>query len=410
MPQQSAAAGGEVAPQQSAAAGEVAQQQTTPDSGALQQSATPAQTPQQDAVPAQTPQQGAVPTQIPQQGAVPGEEPPSQLPAEPGFLQRGRMRRRARFLRAARELAYRDLGGLVFDLHRFGARNDEVVAAKLETLRRIDEELRALEGALNERTPITVLREVGVAACPRCAAIHGSGDRFCPACGMAVAPSERPIGGAPAHPPASPAVHQHAQSHQQPIHAYQPPSPPAPPAPPAPPVAPITQPHNIVPPLPPIAPSSPPAQSPPPLPHAAAPAAAQQIGNGAYPALPAAPAAPTSQTPSAPASNLPAAHPTGEPHHTLPHPAATQQAAPHSSPGQPTAPHPTAPQPTAPQSATPRQAAPQPVGEVPTEILSSHDEGMRASDDESTRAFEPIPPAPSEQSGRSDDRDERRGE
>ncbi|MCW3069003.1 MAG: hypothetical protein JWL67_1628, partial [Solirubrobacterales bacterium] len=27
------------------------------------------------------------------------------------------MRRRARFLRKARELAYRDLGGLVFNLH-----------------------------------------------------------------------------------------------------------------------------------------------------------------------------------------------------------------------------------------------------------------------------------------------------
>ena len=34
------------------------------------------------------------------------------------------MRRRLRFLRKARELAYRDLGGLVFEMHRLGQRND----------------------------------------------------------------------------------------------------------------------------------------------------------------------------------------------------------------------------------------------------------------------------------------------
>ena len=48
-----------------------------------------------------------------------------------GFGSRGRVRRRARFLRKARELAYRDLGGLVFNLHRFGQRNDSLVLAKL---------------------------------------------------------------------------------------------------------------------------------------------------------------------------------------------------------------------------------------------------------------------------------------
>lgn len=117
---------------------------------------------------------------------------------EPGFLTRSRMRRRARFLRAARELAYRDLGGLVFDMHRFEQRNDEVVKAKLATLRRIDTELRGLEEALRERPALTVLRQAGVAACPRCAAIHGSGDRFCPACGLQVSQAERPITGAPA--------------------------------------------------------------------------------------------------------------------------------------------------------------------------------------------------------------------
>ena len=51
-----------------------------------------------------------------------------------------------RFLRKARELAYRDLGGLVYNLHRFGQRNDPLVLDKLNTLGQIDRELRALEG------------------------------------------------------------------------------------------------------------------------------------------------------------------------------------------------------------------------------------------------------------------------
>lgn len=113
------------------------------------------------------------------------------------------MRRRARFLRKARELAYRDLGGLVFDLHRFGERNDPVVMAKLGTLRQIDTELRALEAALGERRPVSVLREVGIGACPRCAAIHGSDDRFCPGCGLAFdANADLPIATAPVVRPA----------------------------------------------------------------------------------------------------------------------------------------------------------------------------------------------------------------
>jgi hypothetical protein len=116
------------------------------------------------------------------------------------------MRRRARFLRKARELAYRDLGGLVFDLHRFGQRNDPVVLAKLATLGHIDAELRALEQALHEIRPVTVLREVGIAACPRCAAIHGSDDRFCPGCGLAFdAGADRPLSTAPVMRPAEPA-------------------------------------------------------------------------------------------------------------------------------------------------------------------------------------------------------------
>jgi hypothetical protein len=119
--------------------------------------------------------------------------------AQPGFAARGRMRRRARFLRKARELAYRDLGGLVFSLHRYGQRNDALVMAKLATLGHIDAELRALESTLASHEPVTVLREAGITACARCAAIHSSEDRFCPNCGLSLGPhADLPIAGAPA--------------------------------------------------------------------------------------------------------------------------------------------------------------------------------------------------------------------
>ncbi len=159
------------------------------------------------------------------------------------------MRRRARFLRKARELAYRDLGGLVFDLHRFGQRNDPLVLAKLATLREIDTELRGLEDGLHDHRPVTVLREVGIAACPRCAAIHGSDDRFCPGCGLAFdTNADRPISTAPV----APQVQAAAAFVQAPIatppgtttpaSTSSPPSAPAPATPSAPPLKPTAPP------------------------------------------------------------------------------------------------------------------------------------------------------------------------
>jgi hypothetical protein len=157
-----------------------------------------------------------------------------------GFGSRGRARRRARFLRKARELAYRDLGGLVFNLHRFGARNDALVLAKLTTLGQIDGELRSIEAALEEREPVTVLREAGITACPRCAAIHSSEDRFCPNCGLSMSRHvDLPVAGAAspglAPSPAPQAVPPQAAPSQpvtpQPVTPQPAPTPPTPPGP-----------------------------------------------------------------------------------------------------------------------------------------------------------------------------------
>jgi hypothetical protein len=120
--------------------------------------------------------------------AVPaGAAPPDPTaPPAPSFRNRGRLRRRLRFLRRVRELGFRDLGGLVFDQHKFHQPDDELVRGKLAALAAVDAELRALEQALGERRDITELHEPGISACPRCGTLHGSDARFCPSCGLAL--------------------------------------------------------------------------------------------------------------------------------------------------------------------------------------------------------------------------------
>lgn len=107
-------------------------------------------------------------------------------PRRPGFRARGRMRRRVRYLRKLRELQVRDLGGLVFDLRRFERKRDDLVAQKIDQIRACDDELHALERALDERRELRDVREPGIGGtCPRCFAIYGSADKFCANCGAA---------------------------------------------------------------------------------------------------------------------------------------------------------------------------------------------------------------------------------
>jgi len=122
------------------------------------------------------------------QPAVPaGAEPADPAaPPQPTFRNRGRLRRRLRFLRRVRELGFRDLGGLVFDQHKFNRPNEDLVRGKVAALAAVDGELRVLEEALREKRDITELREPGISACPRCGTLHGSDARFCPSCGLAL--------------------------------------------------------------------------------------------------------------------------------------------------------------------------------------------------------------------------------
>ena len=309
-----------------------------------------------------------------QPAEIAGAEEIGEQARQPGFGGRGRARRRARFLRKARELAYRDLGGLVFNLHRFGQRNDPLVIAKLSMLDRIDGELRALERALRERQPITVLREAGITACPRCAAIHGSDDRFCPNCGLSVGRhAELPVGAvagvpAPDRAQAAPAAAQGSPAASQPG-ALAPPLAPSAPADAlsasglassAPADAPLA------PGLAPSAPAAgpPPAASPQPAPARerivpapdAAPAAPPPPSGGRAPSPPRTPSRQSSRSGSADAPE-PASGPAPEP---ASGPAPEDASGPAPEPG--SGPAPAGPSP-------PAQAVPAPLPDEPTEIL-----------------------------------------
>ena len=62
--------------------------------------------------------------------AIPAPEVPAgadAAPVEPRLPDRGKLRRRLRYLRRVRELGFRDVGGLVFDLDRFGRKRPDLV-------------------------------------------------------------------------------------------------------------------------------------------------------------------------------------------------------------------------------------------------------------------------------------------
>jgi hypothetical protein len=118
-------------------------------------------------------------------------EPEPEPAAEPdapraSFRDRSRLRRRLRYLRRVREIGFRDLGGLVFDLDRFGRERPDLVQTKLAGLAAIDAELRSLEIALDDVRALEELHEPGISACPQCGSLHGSEARYCPSCGTPV--------------------------------------------------------------------------------------------------------------------------------------------------------------------------------------------------------------------------------
>jgi hypothetical protein len=123
---------------------------------------------------------------------------PDELAAAPGTsARRGKLRRRIAFLRAAREVLLRDLGGFVYELHRT-AHDLEADAhrrlreTKLTRLERVDAELHDLEYRLDDVRRQVLVREPGVGGeCPECGELFGSAAHYCWHCGLPLTESAR---------------------------------------------------------------------------------------------------------------------------------------------------------------------------------------------------------------------------
>ena len=96
------------------------------------------------------------------------------------------MRRRLRRQQRVREALLLDLGALVYELHRHGRREPELLQAKAAELSAVDDEVRALAEALDERRPLAELVAAGISgSCESCGALLTSDARFCSTCGAA---------------------------------------------------------------------------------------------------------------------------------------------------------------------------------------------------------------------------------
>ena len=115
-----------------------------------------------------------------------GSEAPIDTEQKPATSarERGAMRRRARRLRRSREVLLLELGALVFESERRGRRDPNLVNAKVERLRAVDDEARALSTALAEDRPMIDLVTAGVTgSCDTCGSLLSTEARFCSNCG-----------------------------------------------------------------------------------------------------------------------------------------------------------------------------------------------------------------------------------
>jgi zinc ribbon protein len=102
------------------------------------------------------------------------------------------MRRRLRHQQRIREALLLDLGALVFELHRQGRREPELLQAKAAEVSAVDNEVRALAEALEADSTIEMLAPGVAGVCDNCGTLLSTEDRFCPNCGT---PSEPALSG-----------------------------------------------------------------------------------------------------------------------------------------------------------------------------------------------------------------------
>jgi hypothetical protein len=113
--------------------------------------------------------------------------------ARPGALERWRLRRRLDRQQRMRQALLLDLGAIVFELHRQGRREPELLQSKAAELRAVDGEVRALADALEQDHGLSALSARGLlATCTACGGFMGRRDRYCPGCGAEAGDSAAP--------------------------------------------------------------------------------------------------------------------------------------------------------------------------------------------------------------------------
>jgi hypothetical protein len=119
----------------------------------------------------------------PSVGSLPGEAMSDSGSTKATPLQRGQMRRRLRHQQRIREALLLDLGALVFELHRQGRREPELLQAKAAEVSAVDNEVRALAEALDADGAVEMLAPGVEGICGNCGTLLSTEDRFCPHCG-----------------------------------------------------------------------------------------------------------------------------------------------------------------------------------------------------------------------------------
>ncbi len=109
---------------------------------------------------------------------------------KPSFSERAALRRRVKTLRARRDTGLLELGAIVLDQRRFGdPTGGALLRRRTDELGDLDNEIAAIERALDDHASAAAVAALGAARCVGCNSLVGPTDRYCAHCG-----TPRPVG------------------------------------------------------------------------------------------------------------------------------------------------------------------------------------------------------------------------
>lgn len=118
---------------------------------------------------------------------------PDEHLAKPSFSERAALRRRVKTLRARRDAGLLELGAITIDQRRFGDPTaGTLLRRRTDELVDLDNEIAAIEFALEEHASATAIAALGTVRCLGCGTLVGPVDRYCAHCG-----TPRPTDAAP---------------------------------------------------------------------------------------------------------------------------------------------------------------------------------------------------------------------